>query len=67
MRKPPFKMLDPSALDTFNRHGRSAYFGALNDADGPGASSVAGAPRDTRAALRSIKDALLGRSRNAGR
>ena len=64
--QPPFKVLDPSALDTINRHGRSAYFGALNGADDQSASSAAGAPRDARTALRTIKDALLGRSRNAG-
>ncbi|NJM91442.1 MAG: sulfatase-like hydrolase/transferase [Rhodospirillaceae bacterium] len=65
--QPPFKMLDPSALDTINRHGRSAYFGALDDADGQSAPTAAGAPRDTRTGLRGIKDVLLGRSRNAGR
>ena len=36
---------------------------ALNPGSAP---QVAGAPRDTRTALRNITDALLGRSRNAG-
>ena len=64
--QPPFKVLDLASLDAINRHGRSAYFGALDEADGPSAPQVAGAPRDTRTALRNITDALLGRSRNAG-
>lgn len=64
--QPPFKVLDLASLDAINRHGRSAYFGALDEADGPSAPQVADAPRDTRTALRNITDALLGRSRNAG-
>ena len=65
--RPPHEVLDLSALDKINRHGRHAYFAALGDADPPRASAAARTRRGTRTVLRGIKDALLGRRRNAGR
>jgi hypothetical protein len=61
--QPPFQLLDPSRLGLINRQGRSEFFGAAGATD----ALSDGAASEPRSLLRNVKNAVLGRSRNAGR
>lgn len=56
--RPPFQLLDPARLDVIDRRGRDAFFGAA----GTGAT-----PGEPPSLLRKVRNAMLGRSRHAGR